>query len=140
MADNINKQRTAKANYDPSSVDSNSYNNAAGGRKVTLVGHHLKPIKTGLNTYTTDISTRTKVGQGVTLAIYAKSDSTVTIGGSGVLSLAVGVTDANGKVGIPVVANTWIYLNTYLDDYIISSSNNIVAYIVEDDTYIVYRP
>ncbi|HLD91703.1 MAG TPA: hypothetical protein VI911_11950 [Patescibacteria group bacterium] len=136
----LKNRRKANNNYDPSSVDSNSYNDAAGARKTIEVGHHLKPIKTGATTFTTDCSTKTKVGKGISLAIFGVADGSVTIGDSTVAILATGVTDANGFVGIPVMAEHWIYLNTYTYDYIITSSADIKVFIIEDDTYIINTP
>jgi len=140
MSIKIKNRRSAKSNYDPSSVDSNSYNDAAGGRKITNVGHHLKPMKIGAAAWSTDASVARKIGKGISIAVFAKADGAITIGEAGVLSLAAGVVDVNGCVGIPVLTGQWIYLNTFTYDHIITSSNDLLVYIIEDDTYIINTP
>ena len=141
MVMKIKDRRTARNNYDPSSVDSNSYNDAAGARKVSDVGHHLKPIDLG-SSFTTDASTRRKVGKGKSIAIYnaGAAVGSITLGDSTITSLAVGVTNANGNVGIPVNINSWVYLNTYKYDHIIADSADLKVFIIEDDTFIINTP
>lgn len=70
----INGRRRAKENYDPSSVDSNSYNDAAGAKKIIPVGPKLKPI---IST-STDASSRVKIGKGKAIAIFANGVGEVT--------------------------------------------------------------
>lgn len=132
-------RRTARNNYDPNSVDSNSYNDAAGGRKITDVGHHLKPIDLGTS-FTTDATTKRKLGKGVAIAVFSTAGGVVTIGNyADVTSLAAGVVSAGGYVGVPIPPNTWIYLNTYLYDTVITGAG-VMTFIIEDDTYIRNTP
>ena len=63
-------RRKAKDNFDPSSVDSNSYNDEAGARKVIQVGPKLIPLNLTATTWTTDASTRRKVGKGKIIAVF----------------------------------------------------------------------
>ena len=135
----LQKRRRANNNYDPNNISNNSYNDGAGAQKNLPVGPYLKPIQTGAATYITDISAAAvRVGKGVSLSIFNNTATvqSVTIGGSTVASLAAGIVDANGKVGIALKAYEWTHVNTYDNDYIISSANTVICYVVEDDTYI----
>jgi hypothetical protein len=142
MVMKLKNRRSARNNYDSSSVDSNSYSDACGGRKITDVGHHLKPIVVdpAVPSFTTDATTKKKVGKGVAIALFSAAGGTVTIGSDATIaSLGAGVTDINGHVGIPVPANQWVYLNTYLYDSVITSAG-VITFLIEDDTYIINTP
>ncbi len=139
MGMKVKNRRTADNNYDPSSVDSNSYNDPAGGRKITDVGHHLKPIDVGSG-FTTDATTKRKIGKGIAIAVFSVAGGAVTIGDNAtVTALAAGVVDASGHVGIPVPPNSWVYLNTYTYDTVITEAG-VMTFIIEDDSYIVNQP
>ena len=127
---------------DQGEIANQSYNQAAGAQKVMTVGGKLKPFQTGASAYTTDFNTASRqVGKGATLAFYNNTGAvaSVTIGDSSVTSLAAGVTNAAGRVGVPVPANSWVYLNTYDLDFAITSAVTCMGFIVEDDTSISVR-
>ena len=128
---------------DPSIIHNLEYNNAAGSKKVSEVGRHLIPLKyinAGVLTYTTDASTaRALDNSGACLAIYNSSGSveTVTLGeSSAVVSLAAGVTDAAGHVGIPCVSENWTYVACGNSNWVITSSNNLLVFVIDDDSSI----
>lgn len=127
---------------DQGEVANQSYNEAAGAKKVMIVGGKLKPFCVVPDTtYTTDFSTRRLVGKGVSLAFYNNSGAvaSVTLGDSTVTSLVAGVANAAGYVGVPVPANSWVYLNTYDIDHAITSVATCMGFIIEDDTSISTR-
>ena len=135
----FNRQIDQAGLSDPSSIDSITYNYPSGGNKNMSVGPHLLPIPAGA-TWITDVSTVTGLpAMGLNLAVYNKSGTvaSLTIGNSPSLaSLALGVVDASGNVGVACPPNAWTYLSTGANQWIISSSNNLVVYIIEDFTYI----
>ena len=140
MAMNDPNRRKSKNNYDPASVDSNTYNDAAGARKISNAGHNLKPIQLNGSTYTTNIVTARLIGKGKTLAIYNNTAGalSVTLGDSAVAALAIGAVSGE-SVGIAVPPNSYLYLNTYVNDYIIGNSASLICYIVTDDTFMEAR-
>jgi hypothetical protein len=124
---------------DPVNIVNVNYNEASGGNKNLQVGPFLKPIQIGTNSYTTDATTARSLRKGTILAIYNNSASleSITLGDtSGITSLAAGVTDTNGNVGIPMKPNDWTYINTYEKQWVIASSANLKVLIVEDESYI----
>lgn len=124
---------------DPSSVATNTYNDAVGAQKNMDFGHHLLPIAAG-GVYTTDATAAKAVEKGKTLAIYNNSGTleSVTLGDtSGMAALAVGVTDVNGNVGIPCKANDWTYIATYDRQFVRTSSANLLVFVVKDETNVV---
>ena len=134
-------RRKAKDNYDPGAVDSNTYNDAAGSRKISDVGHHLEPIKINPTSFTCDISTKRLIGKGVVLALYNNDTvvHSVTLGDSTVTSLVAGVANASGQAGIALAPGQYTYVNTYIYDYAISDSANVLAFVVTDDTFMEFR-
>lgn len=142
MAKPINKlQRSAKGPKvnDPSSIQSNIYNEAVGAQKNMEMGHHLVPILEN-GVYKTNITTVTPIpSRGVTLAVYNNSNTvgSVTLGMTNTITaLGVGVTDSNGNVGIACKPNDWTYIATYDKHYMIGSSANLIVYVVYDETRI----
>jgi len=139
MAKNIRNVQGINV-QDPSIIDNLIYNNAAGSRKSTQVGGHYLPIpwnNSGTIAYTTDASTARILDPGTCLAIYNKDTAihSITLGeSSSVASLAPGVTDANGHVGIPCPAGQWTYVACSTQNWIITDSNNLLVFIIDDDT------
>jgi hypothetical protein len=131
------KRRHSGSNTDPGEIANNSYSEPAGATKISDVGHKLAPIQDPATTngYTTDASSRRKIGQGCSMAFYATAAGSVTFGDSTVTSLAAGVTDAGklGFVGIPLAIG-WTYLNSWQHDWMITSAG-ILSFVVEDATY-----
>jgi hypothetical protein len=125
---------------DPSSIDNLEYNNAAGAKKVAEVGRHLLAITLGGGAFTTDASTiRPLPGQGKNLAVYNNNTAvgSVTLGeASTQLSLAPGVTDASGHVGIPCAPNSWTYIACGPSNWVISSAATLLVFIIDDSTSI----
>jgi hypothetical protein len=133
----MKKTRSTDQGLDQGSIFNNSFNTASGSFKVSEVGHKLKPLLVA-GSYTTDFTTSRKIGKGATLAFYNTTGSAaaVTIGDSAITALAVGVTNAQGSVGIPVPPNSWLYLNSYDQEYCITAAG-IKSFIVEDHTSII---
>jgi hypothetical protein len=133
------RQIDGRAVQDPVNIVNVNYNEASGGTKALQVGPFLKPIEIGTNSYTTDATTPRSLRKGTMLAIYNNSANleSITLGDtSGIVSLAVGVTDANGNVGIPMRPNDWTYINTYDKQWVVASSSNLKVFIMEDESYI----
>jgi hypothetical protein len=129
-------RRRANTNFDSGSVDY-SYNDPAGAIKVVPAGPFLRPLDS--STLTCDASTKTKMSlRGVMLAIYNNDTSvhSITIGDSTITALGAGVIGGT-FVGIPCVPNQYTYVNTYIYDYIITDSNKLLVFIVEDDTKMI---
>lgn len=144
MAQNIRQVQGGNVNqYDPSAIAGMEFNPAAGSQKVSDVGRSLLPLKyiSGSTlTYTTDASTaRVLDGFGACLAVYNNSGTlgTITLGnGSAPLSLAAGVTDTNGHVGIPCAPNAWTYIACSNNNWVISSASTLLVFLIEDNTAI----
>ena len=129
-------------NFDAGMIQNHSYNEAAGSVKASEVGHHLKPYSVDGATFSTNFATRRPVGKGVTLAVYNNSAAvgSITIGDNTVTSQAPGAVQAGtNHVGIPVAPNSWLYLNTYMKDHVITSATTMLVFIIEDDTFIDRR-
>lgn len=128
---------------DPSTLENLKYNNPAGSQKVSEVGRHLIPLKYisgGVLTYTTDASTaRVLDNAGTCLAIYNNSGTiqSVTLNeASTIVSLAPGVTDAAGHVGIPCMPNSWTYIACGYSNWVITSNASLLVFLIDDETYI----
>src|SRR5271156_1204945 len=97
---------------DQGSISNLTYSNPSGAEKTTEVGRHLLPLsKPGVgNGYSTDVSAAAYAlpSAGRNLAVYnsAGTVGSITFGSaSTVASLASGVTDSSGNVGLPCPAN-----------------------------------
>ena len=129
---------------DPSTLANLEYNDAAGSKKVSEVGRHLVPLKFvsgGAVAYTTDASTARRLDSpGKCLAVYNNSGSvgSVTLGNvqSAPSSLAAGVTDSNGNVGIACKPNDWTYIACADNYWVISSASTLLVYAIDDNTAI----
>lgn len=133
-------KRQAQKNFDTFSVQSNIYNEQAGGQKNLSVGPKLEPIKIDATTYTTDASTARNVGFGKQLAIYNNSGSlaSATLGStSAVASVVAGVVTPEYEVGIALKPNDWTYISTGDMNWVITSAATALVYVVEDYTQLV---
>lgn len=128
---------------DPGQIHNIEHNPAAGGKKTLEIGPHLIPIPIIVSNalaYTTDASTKRALpNPGVCLAVYnnAGTVGSITLGEDNtVTSLAAGVTDANGHVGIPCMPNAWTKISCGMQNWVISSAATLMVFIVEDHTAI----
>lgn len=128
---------------DPAQIKNIEHNPASGSKKVAEVGGHLLPLKiisSGALAYTTDASTKRVLdAPGACLAVYNNSTSmaSITLGEDNTLvSLAAGVTDANGHVGIPCPPNAWTKIACGTQNWVISSVNTLMVFLVDDHTTI----
>lgn len=115
------------------------YNPSSGAQKSVIVGPRYLPIPISSG-YTTNASAGIILPYlGANLAIYNNSGTVGSItAGSGVLTaLAVGVTDANGNVGVACTPNMWTYLSMGNNQGVITSAATLLVYIVEDPTFFV---
>jgi hypothetical protein len=130
---------------DPSSIELLTYNEPSGARKSLTVGPHLCPIGDGAGGYTTDASTKKILPKaGANLAIFNKSTTTaysVTVGDSTVTAQAIGAVQAGTQfVGIACAPDTYTYVSTYPENWVVTNNNNLVVYLIDDPTYIVAQP
>lgn len=120
-------------------VDNNTYNDQSGVRKVSDFGKALKPLLIA-GAYTTAInSAPVKIQMGSAIAVYNNSGSvaSITFGSANtVSSLAAGVTSVAGDVGIPLMPNSWTYLNNFNKEWAITSASTAMVFLVEDDTHV----
>jgi len=125
---------------DPLQIKAVEYNPASGGQKSLTVGPRLLPIQIA-GGYTTNVTTATAIPfLGANLAIYNNSGTvgTVTVGQSAaVTSQAIGVSDANGNVGVACAPNSYTYLSMGNNQWIIGSAATLFVYVIEDPTRIV---
>lgn len=115
------------------------YNPASGGQKSLIVGPRLLPIPLTATTWTTDASTRRALPYlGANIAVYNNSGTvaSIVIGGIAIVTLAPGVTDASGNVGVALPPNQWTYLSMSNNQYVITSGATALVYIMEDPTRI----
>lgn len=117
------------------------YNKASGAQKNVAVGPHLKPLinDASVPSYTTNATVVKSVRPGTALAIYNNSGTvaSITLGEDNTIaSLAAGVTDAAGHVGVPCTPNSWTYISVFDKRFVIASSANLLVFVMEDDTYI----
>lgn len=140
----INRAIDTATLQDPHQIDSVEYNWQSGGKKSLKVGPHLLPIPivtAGAQAYTTDVSGSAVALPyiGANLAIYnnAGSAASITIGGVGVTSQAIGASDANGNVGVALPPNAWTYLSMGNNQYLRSSAATVIVYMIEDSTRLI---
>lgn len=136
------KKRQASENFDTFSVQSNIYNQYAGGEKNLQVGPYLKPICLEGGTFTTDATTARKIGAGAQVAIYNNSASAATARFSELNTVTAGVAgavDAEGKPSIILKPNDWTYLSSGEDSWLITSAATCLVYIIKDDSYMVNK-
>jgi hypothetical protein len=125
---------------DPNAIDNLEYSNAAGAKKVSEVGRRLLPLNDGAGGFTTNATTiKILPSQGRNLAVYnnANTAASVTLGeSSSQLSLAIGVADSTGHVGIACVPNSWTYIACGPSQFVISSAATLFVYLIDDNTYV----
>jgi len=125
---------------DPSILDNLIYNEASGARKSIPVGPHLLPLPDGASGFTTNATTaKILPSAGRNLAIYnnAGAVGSITLGEDNtVTSLAPGATDANGHVGIACPPNSWSYISTGNQNWVIASAATLLVYLIDDETMI----
>ena len=113
------------------------YNPASGGQKSLIVGPRLIPIQISSG-YTTNVTAATAIPYlGACLAIYNNSGTAgaVTVGqSSAVTSQAIGVSDANGNVGVACAPNSYTYVSMGNNQWIIGSAATLIVYVIEDPT------
>lgn len=123
-------------------VQSIEYNPASGGQKSLIVGPRLLPIRIA-GGYTTNVTTATAIPyRGANLAIYNSSGTagSVTVGQDAtVTSQAIGVSDANGNVGVAIAPNAYTYLSMGNNQWIIGSAATLFVYVVEDPTMFIQQ-
>lgn len=127
---------------DPSAIAAMEFSKSAGSKKVSEVGKHLIPIpyiNAGSVAYTTDASTARRLpNAGLCLAVYnnAGAVGSITLGSAPAAptSLGVGVTDANGNVGVPCPPGEWTYLACDANVWVIGSAATLLVFIIDDET------
>lgn len=126
---------------DPASIHNLEYNDAAGSKKVSEVGRHLLPIpfiNAGAVAYTTNATTARPVpNQGRNLAVYnnAGAVGSITLGEDATItSLAAGVTDATGHVGVPCMPNAWTYIACASQQWVIASAATLLVFLIDDNS------
>jgi len=133
--------RNVKGNkiQDQGAILNNQYSQSAGAEKNTEVGRHLVPLNDGAGGFTTNATTAKILPQlGRNLAIYNNGAiASLTLGDSAaVVSLAPGVTDAAGNVGIALKPNDWTYVACNERRWVIASAATALVYLIEDDSFI----
>lgn len=143
MADIKKRNFPGNMTQDLGAIGNLTYSNPSGAEKITEVGRHLIPLPTpGTGTgYTTDVSSAAYAlpSAGRNLAVYNNSGSvgSITFGSaSTVASLAVGVTDSSGNVGLPCMPNSWSYFASGYSNYVISSASTLLVFLINDDSSI----
>lgn len=132
---------------DPGSISSIQYNDAAGSKKVSEVGKHLLPIpvvSAGVLSYVTTV-TGTPIPlprMGMNLAVYNNDTAihAITLGESATspaAALAVGITDANGHVGIPCPPAAWTYIATSSQQWVVADNSKLLIFLIDDNSQIV---
>ena len=123
---------------DPNQLDAVQNNPASGGKKVLPVGPRLLPVQIAGGWTTNAAAGLILPALGVNLAVYnnASSAGSVTISPASAASLAIGVTDSNGNVGVACPANAWTYLSMGSNQYVITSAATLIVFIIEDPTRI----
>jgi hypothetical protein len=140
---NINKRNVNGNNVqDPNAIVVNEYSNSSGAKKVTEVGRHLLPLPTPTvgTGYTTVINAAPYAlpSAGRNLAVFNSTATTgsITFGtDSTVTSLAAGITDSSGRVGLPCPQG-WSYFAGGYSNWVISSAATLFVFLINDESYI----
>lgn len=122
---------------DPAAIDTMTYSDPSGARKVTEVGRRLLPIPSGgtASTNCTEATALPKAGRNIAVYNNSSTVAAITLGNDNtVTALAVGVVDGNGFVGIPCKANDWTYIACYSNQWVIASSANLLVFLIDDHT------
>jgi hypothetical protein len=123
---------------DPSQIVAVEYNPASGGQKALIVGPRLLPIPIAGGWTTTPTAATALPYLGANIAVYnnASAVGSIVIGGSTIVTLAPGVVDGSGNVGVACPPNAWTYLSMSNNQYVITSAATLLVYIMEDPTRI----
>jgi hypothetical protein len=146
MAINKNINKRGLPGYDvqdQGALANLKYNDAAGSEKVSEVGRHLLPIPNSATTWTTNVTAATPLARmGKNLAVYNNSGTvaSITLGEDNTItSLAAGVTDSSGHVGIALMPNAWTYVACGKQNWVIASASTVLVYLIDDDTSIKFQ-
>lgn len=137
------RQIHSDAVVDSQFIESIGYNISSGGFKNTPIGPKLKPLSADGSTYTTNATTSIPLGlPGQNLAVYnnAGAVGSVTVSPLSVASLAPGVTDSVGNVGVACPPNAWTYISLGDARWVIASAATLLVYLIEDDSYLTVQP
>lgn len=131
---------------DESTIVNTQYNEVSGAQKQIDVGPKLLPLLTvvaGAEVKTTNATTAIGLpSMGRNLAIYNNSAvaATVTFGDASVISQAIGTVNAtSGAVGIPCTPNAWSYHSAGDATFVITSSVNLIVFLIDDETSILIQ-
>ena len=133
------RQISPDALVDSHSIESLGYNVSSGAFKNVNIGPKLNPLRPDGTSYTTNATTAINLGQpGKQLAVYnnAGTVGSITVSPTAIASLAVGVTDVNGNVGVACPPNAWTYISMGDDVFVIASAATLLVYEIEDDSYL----
>lgn len=136
----VKKKRTQNGNAtrDAGLIHSLTYSEAAGSVKHSNVGNKLKPLQAddGIAWTTNATTIKALPSAGRNLAVYnnAGAVGSITFGLAGQASLAPGVTDAQGNVGIACPPNAWTYLAAGEATHVIASAATLLVYLIDDET------
>jgi hypothetical protein len=143
MANITKRNNSQPGGTDAHAVESLTYNEPAGSRKVSEVGRSLLPIPKSSATppFTTNVTTQTNLPAfGMNFAVYNNSSTVgsvnVGLASNGITTLAPGIADANGSVGIPCAPNSWTYIAAGSNNCIIASGATLLVFMIEDPTTI----
>jgi hypothetical protein len=139
-----NRKVNGSRQVDQGSIDNFTYNERAGARKTAEVGRKLVPIPSlsgapvgnGTTNATTAISLPSA---GRNIAVYNNTNAvgSVTFGSNNtVASLAPGVLDAAGNVGLPCAPNAWSYFAAGEQQWVIASAATLLVFLIDDNTFI----
>ncbi len=134
--------RVCDQKYQISGDDAKSleYNPASGAQKSLPIGPRLLPIPTGMGTWTTtpNGAATPLPNLGLNIAVYNNSGTvgSIVIGGKTIVTLAPGVIDSSGNVGVPCPPNAWTYLSMSYNQYVITSAATLLVFIIEDPTWL----
>lgn len=142
MANILKRNQNGNETQDQASIANFQYNQASGAQKTTEVGRHLLPLPTpgtGVG-YTTIVNAAPfpLPGAGRNLAVFnsTATTGTITFGSANtVTSLAVGIADASGNVGLPCPAG-WSYFAAGYSNWVISSAATLFVFLINDNTSI----
>lgn len=115
------------------------HNETAGAEKNVEVGPRLLPLQADDGVAWTTNATTIKAlpAKGKCLQVYnnAGTIASITLGESAAqASLAAGVTDASGHVGIPCQPNAWTRVACGASTHVIASAATLLVFLVDDDS------
>jgi|ERR1700677_2660496 len=123
MAKRTRNSGNTAGQIDQASIESNTYTEQAGARKVIPAGWILGKVLG-------NVSTAVEIQPGTNFALYNNS-GTVAFVGFYPTGAAI-VPSATNSVAIP--PNSYLYLNSGANNFIISSAAAVIAYQMYDET------